>query len=684
MPDTPKQGAGQGSSAPAVIGRVEDFRRMSVAALQPLLAESLKAGLKSARGDDTGQQDVAAELSVLLGGVIEYERRWLREINAAFAGWPELRAARARGFSLLSNEELGSQLIGDPVVLALEHRFKDVLDHVGSRLRSVAAELGHAHRPVNPVAPRVLVEAFLRVVPSTDCSPEARQAVLDAFEAQCASRLGEFYNQLNVQLAGAGHAVQASMPDMLDARNQVGFGEGGQTRGARGHAARSHKPPKEESERVRALRRWADRNGAAGGAREDGRVLSDNEFLAVVSLLQSEVQGGAAPKAPRLQDRIQLGAASLGINPETVSLSDAQSQVTHLVDRLIEGLLAAHDFDEAATDAFSGLALPLCRETFLDPSFFDGPGIGHPAVSLLDQMAWALDANAEAAPDVVELREAALRAARLFVTEQQDPDLVFKRAAAGMQMDTEAVRNRQALASRRAVQAVEGRVRLDEARLAIDAALQELVGERRLLPVLAEFLAGPWRQAATAAWLREGTGSERLGELRDVAQDLVEVDSLAAAQESRVVADRILGIEQVLRSVVLDEQEADRWLAVIVHALANPDAERDLASPDRRRATGPTTSIASVQDGDGASIAEVGDGLTWRTAEGSSRVEVAWKHGGSAHCLLLTRTGRRATREELVDLAPLQAAGQLRRHRAHGAVEDLLQAWLAEESGNEP
>lgn len=658
------------------------FRLEALGALVPLLGETLQQTARALRGDGDGAPSpLEADLSVLRADLIAYEQRWRQALADGFNDWPRPAPSQAAGLTLLSNEELTSQLIGEPVIEALERRFQDVLEHTSSRLHTLSAGLGLAQRPSNPVAPRQLVEALLRTLPASECVEPLRLAALAQFERVCRARLTDFYAAFNVQLAESGFALQSGGQNAyasLDPRERHAVQAPEAEVGWRSRARASILAGPDATTRAAALRTWARRRAA----RDEGdtrRALSDRECIAVLSLLQADPDAAPDPDTPdlpaQLQARIVRGAASLGIDPATACVSAAQAEACVLAGALVEGLLDAHVLDAAARRAIAALCYPLCRQIVTDGGLFDDAA--HPAHRLLDELLRALDANPETQGEDAALREAALTAVRDVLSDLHEPEHAFAQALAGMQARMDPLRARNELARRRAAQRVEGRARLSKARAAADAALHAAVSGRLLLPSVAEFLSERWHHALMQAWLRHGGDSEPLVRLVADASDLVELDARAARGEGAAVARGVLALEASLRGILLasglDGAHADAQLAALV---------RDLARPDQARVevdAGPPPGATEAGQGAATRIdADVDDWVTHGDGADARRMQVAWRDAASDRCLLLDRAGQRAMPGEVVDLSQLRAAGTLRVHRAHGPVEDLLRAWEAE------
>jgi hypothetical protein len=657
---------------------IETFRIESLNALVPLLGKTLQRAAKALAQRDEATS-LATDLSVLRSNLIAYETRWQRELDEAFVDWPRPVDPQAPGLSLLSNDDLNSQLIGEPTIEALERRFEDVLDHVSSRLHTLSSALGHGARPINPVAPRQLVNALLRALPASDCVPELRSELLVHFERVCAAVMADFYARTNVRLAESGHALQSGGEGTLSqaAGKGIDADAAHASVGWRVRARERASAGLEASGRGRALQRWAARV-IASTPPPDGRALQDGVFLAVLSLVQLDADAVPDPVASslasQLQARILHGAGNLGIDVRTAMLSHEQATACALAGALAQGLIHAHAFDDEAALLFARLTLPLCRQLMTDPGLLDDAE--HPVRALLDALAWALDANPAAAPEDAALRAVAVGAASDLLSDMHEPEQAFVKALDALRGHLAPLNARAALARRRLVQSIEGRERLVSARRESDLALAQIGAARHMLPEVQAFLAGPWHHALTQASLRVGMQSAEYAALMDTARALVALDRLAADAQGSELAQGVLRLEPRLRKVLLangmNGGHADEAMAILVHALANPDHARDATLPD----VGELLPDGEAQAGAQAPGC-VDDWLTIGRGDAAWRAQIAWRRADSDCCLLIKRSGQRATRQELVDLGPLHADGALRLHRAHGPVEDLLVEWEA-------
>ncbi len=662
--------------------RVEAFRLESLGALLPLFAASLDAADEAARRDLAAGKPsrFQADLAAVRANLVSYEQRWQAELGAGFRQWPKSAAVeQPSGLTLVSDEELAAQLIGERTIEALEQRFNDALDPIANRLSALSAELGdnepgesglgEKRRPtINPIAPRQLVDALLRTLPSPECSEPLRLAVLTGFERVCTDRLAGFYSRINMQLAGSGHA-----PDRGGSPG-VGTAAAGDTFAIEPVQHRAHERASiAESARIHGLRRWAYRRTGSQAATAQGRVLLDGEFLMILSLLQADARANPDPSAgdlpAQLRGHILRGASGLGIDPGTASLADEQSAAIVLAGSLVEAALADHALDPPAAALLARLCYPLCNRIVSDPGLFDVPA--HPVRQLLDEVLGALDANPEASPEDPAMRGAAIEAASGVLFDLHEPDRAFEQSLQSLTQRLQAGRTRAALARRRQVQSVEGQQRREQAQLVAHRALRDVMAGHSLLVPMAAFLEREWSRALMQAWLRSGDESDAVLRLIDTGMRLVELDAFAAQCNGSAVADGLLSIEGALRSVLLangiTEGQADEEIAVIVKSLADPDQGRKLPylAPDPLKVTAHGETLGY----------EVGEWFTVDSGTAARRLQLAWRQPDTDRALLLDRSGRPATGLGLEELAALHAAGRLRRHRVHGPIEDLLSRW---------
>jgi hypothetical protein len=661
-------GAGRSArgAAPPPAQLFDALRRAFIARALPILAEmqaAAEAELRRQAESEGGarQDDSLTNLEILRRDAVRHERRWQERVDVAFAQWPRGIAASTRtdGYTLVSEGELQAQLIGQPVIEALERRFSDVLDTIDSRLWSLAASMGGTSRPTNPFAPRVLVEATLATFPVEECDAVLRQLMLRQYERLCGERLGDIYAWINVQLADGGHALAGASDYTLLVAQPAAAGRDPQAGWAgdnalqpresswRGHAATPAAQGGETTrgdalrERMRILR------GGAGTPADGRRELAEQEFLSVLSLLQgNETPRRQEPAPPDIRRHLRMsmiqGAASLGMGPDTTALAPAQEDAIALVGRLFDALRAGVQLSPQADARLARLAYPYLRLALEDPRMFDAPV--HAALALLDELIGLWDGNAGTAEADAELAALADAAADQVANDYHGDARVFDRVLATLSSGLEPLRRRAEIAERRAWQSILGRERLQAARAGADAALASRTEGRPMLAAVAEFLGDQWRQSLVHAWLREGPDSPRFEAALAVGDAMLAIDAAAAEARGNAVADGLIALEQPLRECYiacgLDDSGANALLAALVAELARPDARR--AEAAFTPLAGDTEARAAPAPGQRQHEAlPAGQVLLQRDDGRVQWLRVAWVSPVSGQHLLVNRQGAR-------------------------------------------
>lgn len=695
--DGPRKGS-------ARIPHAELLRSISagmVAQLLPLVMEVISAELEALRrrmrGDSPpadGPDDIA-NLNIISGQVTAYERRWRSRFGHPLRGWPDPSAALERdAVGLVSDEELQAQLIGQPVIEALERRHGDILDTIEKRLWTLAAAMGGQVRPDNPFSPRHVVEAFLHTFPPEDCSARLREALLRHVERLAGERLGAAYAWCNRELADAGLALASASDYATLAATTVGGRSVADAAKLDVWGADNALAPAEASWRVArdeggaprgavrgdGLRHAARSRHEAASPRPPGvRALREEEFHAVLSLLQGEaapLQDATGGYAAAMRAGLARVAGSLGIDSATALPSTAQEDALEVTGALFDRLASQSLLSESARAWLARLVLPCLRLALADPRLFDRPPA--PGMQVLSQLVELWDGNGRAGPADAELHDLADAVAREVAEEEFHGDeAVFMRAQQRLEQGLEPLRRRAAISERRAWQAIEGGERLEAARRAADRALAQRLDARPLLAPVAAFLGGQWRQLLVQAWLRAGPDSERHAEALALGDALLALDADAARAEGAPVAARLVELQPRLQACWvaggLDEQGAMDLLAELVAGFANPDAPRavhgfePLAQAEGDGAVAPAAA-GQATDGlqPGRILVQVEDGKPLRA------LRLAWRSPLGGASLLVNAQGTRELLLPPAELAAMLADGRLLPRPPEGPVEAAL------------
>lgn len=708
MPVSTAQGPGEGTRVETPAQLMDSLRREAAARLLPLLGEGLRAErdrlqrehedpATSARTSEAVAEDLTG-LTVLSAELIRHEHQWQKALADVFSVWPEPPAAHQRsGYSLLSDDELQAQLIGQPVAEALDRRFESARDVIDRRLYTLAARLQYRTRPSNPLAARFLVDAFLRAFEAGDCGRRLRAALLRRHEALLERELMALYAWCNTRLGDAGCALAGDSDQAVliaGLGGHAGAVPASKTRlWEQGNAvvqagAGASPVTQADAPRGNLLRRYARRQRDARRAELDAaaRTFRREEFLSMLALLQADRALPPGPShAARMREGLYIVAARLGTDRNEVAFDGEQDDALTLIGALFDLLAARHHLEPAARERLALLTLPWLQLALDDPHLFEASS--PPAMQLLSLLVDLWDGSDAGDPQSVELQALADRVADAVLDGPLGDGRVFAAQLAQIDAALAASRRRAEAVERRTWQALRGRERLEAARRQARLELERRLEGRALLPSVAGFLDVEWRQALAQAWLREGADSDRYREVLSLGDALIESDGLAAQDGGSAVADRLLGMLPALRECCAqhgaDAGATETRLAGLVAEHASPTPRQTHAPTPPGEDDAPLLpDDADPQAGLADTTFAEGQRFVRTDGVGASRtLRLAWRSSLSGACLLVNATG---ARELLLMPAALRAmvdAGQLRPRPSGGAVAGALATLAAQASG---
>ncbi len=666
---------------------LETLRAGVVARVMPWMRDALDAALRdldtmaSANPPSPALVEDRTDIVLLLRDVLAYERRWQERIDAMLKGWPALPRTGGGGFELMAEGELQVQLVGAPVIDALERRFEDAIDPLDRRLYSLAARMGTHERPRNPFAPRALAESFLRSFSILDSSARVHALVLRHFSRLASDRLGAVYQWCNTTLADAGYELSSGNEGVLIAGLTPEMAAPRAPGAARSHAS----PAATGGDPTDALRTHLMRLHKApdmGAVRQ----MRQEELSAIVSLLQVEREpsipiGAETRTAEALRMRIEHAGAGIGIARDGVARTAAQDAHIEAVGLLLDGLRASSTLSPASERLLKRMALPLLRIAFDTPDLFDD--LDHPLLRLLGNAVSSWDGNVQRTQVERDLHRIADQAVAEFLADPHGDARLAARLLDGMEAEAGPLRRRAEIASKRLWQSVQGKERLEAARHEADLRLQRLHEAGPLPPILAGFLSEHWRQWLVQTWLRDGRESQAYDEAVAVGDRMLALD---AETDGRRLAQSLIELEPLLRKgIATSGLQGDAAVATLSAVVA------EYADPDRLRAAQVLQPLATeppdepdVAVDDPVGWIEVGDRIVYRHDDGATQpLQVAWRSPLSGRTLLVDALGAREAMPTPAEVRQGLADGRFVHRRGADPVAAVLQAFAeAQASGD--
>ncbi|MDH5833159.1 DUF1631 family protein [Luteimonas kalidii] len=665
--------AGQGATgtqSPAEV--LGGLRAGVVARVMPWMRDALAAALQDldARAEANPPSpplvEDRADVSLLLREVLVYEERWQQQIDILLEGWPRMKAIGGGPLTLMAEDDLRAQLVGAPVIDALEHRFRNIVDLVDRRLYTLAARMGGESHPRNPFAPRAVAETFLRAFTALDSSVRVHALVLRHFAKLASDRLAAVYQWCNGYLADAGcelssgheGAFLTGLPPAANAR--AGPGTPGQAAAA--------------PDRLRSRLAGRRKDPAEGAPRR----IRDEEMESLLSLLQSErgagldaSPDGAQPTSARLRaglDRIGVG---IGIGLGSATRTPWQEASIEVVGRLVDTLVAHAALSEDQVRALRRLALPLLRVALENPGMFDPPR--HPVLRVLASIVRLWDGNPGRGQVERALQRIGDEAAAALILDQSASPAKAQALALQIEAEADPHRRRADAVATRLWQSMQGRERLEAARAAADQRLAQVRAVAQLPVTLAEFLSRHWRQWLVQVWLRDGSDSARYRDALALGDALVALD---AESDGHAIAGRLLQLEPALRECLaisgLHDDAATLELSRLVAEYADPDAPIGSESP-APLAAAPASHDAHESQASRVGDFAVGDRFARTLDDGASQaLTLAWLSPLSGTALLVDAQGARQAVLDAAALGSSVGTGEWRRLVAGDPVDHAL------------
>jgi Protein of unknown function (DUF1631) len=619
-----------------------------------------------------------------------YVMRYRQQIAQGFDDFRSLRI-RSRGdlpLSLVAENQLAFHLAGQQLADAIESRFSPQLEMMSARLDKLAESL-QMQPGSNPIGAGRLAGAFIETYRDAQMPHDLQPLMFRVYEQELARVLGDLYARVNNLLASSGYggAMRTPRPvpkDVVVPRRDQEHELVPEIRRSRGTDPATAAQLAELRAELRAWREHSAGRTQAPTHAMPRRELLVEEVVSVASLLQPEspdvfvraLSGQPGQLAHTIREHLVDGARRLGHSPDYTRLGADQDDAIDLVGMLFESLFQSYALLEHARRLYGRLVMPYVKVALSDNALFVQRE--HPARKLLDAITEACEGNAAATPQDRELIERCAAVSQRIVADYNEDLAVFELAHAELEALLEQHRRRVDLQEARAAKATFGRERLNEARTQADNVLHYLFNE----PVtgkVGEFLAQPWRHHLVQTLLRDGSGSTKHTETLALGDALLDADRIArTGNDGRRLADRLVALQDsiigCLASSGLDEEAAKEGLAQLVHALAMPDAPRNLQPiPAPVADEEGNSDDASVWLAGGTDTVKhdpevaarmrrllPGEWLRLLDPNGQAvAVKVAWISPLSGRFLLVNRRGLRVLVASAAELAALAQAGRL-------------------------
>ena len=681
--------------------------RLLIAALQKIAMERLSAALDAVlrRADDylfdnSGQGGEAGELTALRDlrrARAQIAQHFTHNLLAGFQRL-QLGATPASGtieLSLLSEDALEEQLATEQLVDSLARKHAAALELLDQRL-AVVVERTILASGENPVAPAFLATALHDALHTVELSTSLRIALYKFTERELSTALTAVYDRLNANLAEAG-----ILPRLLPTVRSDTAAPASTETGSEAEAVRAsvEVPANEQAlfgSLIGMLQSWRQRM-APGQVTEASNApqLRMPEIMSVLSLMQNDpppaldlaLDDQRLSLAEQLRREVLAGARRLGIGDENLNLTNMQEDAVDLVGMLFDVLLDERDFEPNVRRKIGRMLVPYVKVAVKDRRLFLYKG--HPARRFLNAVAEACEGNHADGPQERELLDRVDTYIDRVVSDFNEDVAIFETLEHELRAFMTQHRQRVEITERRAAEAQSGRERLEFAREQAVADVARHRGQRRLPPVLSDFMGRYAGHHLVQVILRDGGESERY------AASFKAIDTLLSAFDHVELGMPVAhmppldkpGLAAILSSSGCVGSAADDVIGTLEECLqqvATSDSV-ELVEPEpaplQPQVAAPSLRIVGGHDqldfdpamAERLRALEVG---TWLQLAGESgkleQAKVSWISPISSRFLFVNRRGIRVLVASAEELAAMAKQGRLQLRQADTAFEDAM------------
>lgn len=445
----------------------------------------------------------------------------------------------------------------------------------------------------NPLEPRQLVSAFNDGLEKLAIDIKARLIVLKLFEREVMAETGYLVSEANKLLIEAGVLPEMKSAPIAPARKpgnrtitsgatDAAAGGGGQIndqmfgvlqellvtmRGMQGGAAPAANPDSHAAVNtaMAVMQNGVPyMNGAPVANTASVNPISSDDLLGMLNRLQRverSLESDAVEKANLKEDLSELLDNEHG---EAIhALDQADDDVINLVSMLFDFILDDEGLPSEIKALIGRLQIPLLKVAITDKTFFNNEN--HEARQLLNVLA---KAGCQWDPQQGiqdELYQRINEAVHRVIDDFEDDASLFHRLLQEFEQYFASQTSRSDRVEQRVREAEEGKVRAEQARLAVATLLDKRIAGRKLPDVVVQLLREGWQQVLYLTWLKEGEDSPAWQQSAKIV-DAVVWSTLAhrdqaALEKLKALSPKLLkSLQAGLARINYDEADARQWL----------------------------------------------------------------------------------------------------------------------------
>ncbi|WP_374325617.1 DUF1631 domain-containing protein [Aquipseudomonas alcaligenes] len=449
---------------------------------------------------------------------------------------PQLTSVSLEGLSLMQNDELEESVAVDAMVAKVLSRDAQALHHLTTRINTLISK--KIDDTGNPLGPRPVCESFVAACADLGVDIRIKLIIYKLFEKYVLSEIGQLYAEANQILVQAGVLPELKSAPPAARQPRAGARPAASTSAAPEPAVGLAGASEDMQEAFAAFQGLMTQlRGTALPQRElpaDAVPITSNDLTRLLSHLQQHLPAASQISGEELREKLDLLLSKASAKSgKTRVVGQVDDDAINLISMLFEFILDDRALPDSLKALIARLQIPMLKVAVQDKAFFNRGS--HPARRLLNEIATAAlgwsEHDTEKRDSLYQKIEQVVQ--RLLNDFVDDPR-IFSELLADFVAFTGNERRRSELLEQRMRDAEEGRAKSEQARLAVEQAMNQRLLGKTLPAAVVRLLQEAWSKVLLLIHLKHGGESVAWREATATMDDLVWSVSTPETAEDRL------------------------------------------------------------------------------------------------------------------------------------------------------
>lgn len=449
---------------------------------------------------------------------------------------PQLTSVSLEGLSLMQNDELEESVAVDAMVAKVLSRDAQALHHLTTRINTLISK--KIDDTGNPLGPRPVCESFVAACADLGVDIRIKLIIYKLFEKYVLSEIGQLYAEANQILVQAGVLPELKSAPPVARQPRAGGRPAASTSAASEPAVGLAGASEDMQEAFAAFQGLMTQlRGTALPQRElpaDAVPITSNDLTRLLSHLQQHLPAASQISGEELREKLDLLLSKASAKSgKTRVVGQVDDDAINLISMLFEFILDDRALPDSLKALIARLQIPMLKVAVQDKAFFNRGS--HPARRLLNEIATAAlgwsEHDTEKRDSLYQKIEQVVQ--RLLNDFVDDPR-IFSELLADFVAFTGNERRRSELLEQRMRDAEEGRAKSEQARLAVEQAMNQRLLGKTLPAAVVRLLQEAWSKVLLLIHLKHGGESVAWRDATATMDDLVWSVSTPETAEDRL------------------------------------------------------------------------------------------------------------------------------------------------------